>query len=759
MGFRNLAVLIGAAVAALAIGPDQVAGPGGRETAKDPGTVQRASRRTGAVRSRETGAGAVAGRPGTAARQSSDNDASARGQLSAHTKRRAAVDGGTLGNSATAALLCTLPEESCQAGDNAAARTSDRAGFFLADDFVPGASGDIEHVCWRGGYYDFDRQADCDVDVTGDAFEIRYFADAGGIPGEMIGWWRQLAGSLTLDGRAATGTLIALQINEYEFTATHDPVPVDAGQCYWIEITNEVAGSAGCKWLWEAAFPGNNWGFQDDEADGYGMDDALPLDSAFCIDFPLQDAESCLPDPPANDTCASASPITGSDTFLFDNTTALTDGLAHAECDVLGEAQVEADVWFCWTAPCTDVAVVRTCDVTDVDTRIAVYDGCGVCPATDAALLGCNDDRCGDVADPRQSLVAFHAVEDQSYLIRIGVYPGERRGVGSFAVTCGPAAHTGCPGTGACCDETGTNTAGCDDQSCCQLVCMCDPYCCDTEWDANCAAAGWAGAPGCGAGILCTDLCDICSGESGGDCCTSTPGMQACSEPACCEAVCDADSYCCEVEWDTGCATHGYEDNGNGARDLCPDLCGWLDCPNTSVAWLDPPDGAVDTRQPFPPTDAGERQGIRSFLVEAPPEAANLACWELSETAGDGSANRVVSASVEPDVGVRVVLERPITIGAVTTLTYRGDGSSANFTAHPANVNADAVADSADVTAFIDCCLNQQCSPTMLVEKAYRCDIDHTGKVGPSDLMRLIDLLTGSEAFTPGWSGSSLPSK
>jgi hypothetical protein len=54
----------------------------------------------------------------------------------------------------------------------------------------------------------------------------------------------------------------------------------------------------------------------------------------------------------------------------------------------------------------------------------------------------------------------------------------------------------------------------------------------------------------------------VCPGE--GDCCVAnlTPG---CEDETCCFAVCAADDFCCEVEWDSYCV--------DGAVALCGDLC------------------------------------------------------------------------------------------------------------------------------------------------------------------------------------------
>jgi hypothetical protein len=58
---------------------------------------------------------------------------------------------------------------------------------------------------------------------------------------------------------------------------------------------------------------------------------------------------------------------------------------------------------------------------------------------------------------------------------------------------CNPGVEscTSCPGLGDCCEANGSG--GCTEESCCRKVCSVDPYCCDNEWDAFCAAsAAWA---------------------------------------------------------------------------------------------------------------------------------------------------------------------------------------------------------------------------------------------------------------------------
>ena len=210
----------------------------------------------------------------------------------------------------------------------------------------------------------------------------------------------------------------------------------------------------------------------------------------------------------SSDQCADALPIAGAGTFPFDNTSATTDGPSHVACRQSStENQIAKDIWYCWTAACTDDVYVRTCGQTDVDTRIAVYDGC-TCPPTDGNLLDCNDDACGQGAG-LQSVALFHAAAGKNYLIRLGNYPLAQPGpgAGSFTITCGPPNQLNCPATGDCC--AGVTTPGCSNEACCEAVCGCDPYCCETTWDGDCAGTGLPGS-GCGAALMCPALCGGC---------------------------------------------------------------------------------------------------------------------------------------------------------------------------------------------------------------------------------------------------------
>jgi hypothetical protein len=114
-----------------------------------------------------------------------------------------------------------------------------------------------------------------------------------------------------------------------------------------------------------------------------------------------------------------------------------------------------------------------------------------------------------------------------------------------------PACETACPdpecGTpeaGNCCFPH--NNPNCSDESCCDEVCAVDAFCCEGAWDQTCAA-------------IANDLCAVCGGGSfcgdpeSGSCCNEHETVPFCSSELCCSFVCSFDETCCIAGWDTNC--------------------------------------------------------------------------------------------------------------------------------------------------------------------------------------------------------------
>ncbi|MEE2819865.1 MAG: hypothetical protein VX615_04555 [Planctomycetota bacterium] len=188
-------------------------------------------------------------------------------------------------DSSCKAVGCQSPDQEGHGSGGTVGATSDlnpSAGYQVADTFSPSANGAVSSVCWWGFYIDFGGPADCGIDGpgTGDNFTIEYYADDadGYTPGTMIAGPFSVVSSVT-----PTGDVIPSGIGDliqYQYTASHEPVKVEAGQCYWISIYNNKTES--CFWLWETAPPGDERSAQNNA--GWGSAD---YDVAFCVDIDI----------------------------------------------------------------------------------------------------------------------------------------------------------------------------------------------------------------------------------------------------------------------------------------------------------------------------------------------------------------------------------------------------------------------------------------------------------------------------------------
>jgi hypothetical protein len=100
-----------------------------------------------------------------------------------------------------------------------------------------------------------------------------------------------------------------------------------------------------------------------------------------------------------------------------------------------------------------------------------------------------------------------------------------------------------------------------------------------------------------------------------------------------------------------------------------------------------------------------------------------------------------------------ITLDRPITHGEITTITYDNTAfggstvAASTFTYHPGDVNGDGTSAPADILSVIDSLNGVTPLP---IE---RCDCDRDGQAAPADILCVIDLLTGAGAFEP-WNGA-----
>jgi len=300
----------------------------------------------------------------------------------------------------------------------------------------------------------------------------------------------------------------------------------------------------------------------------------------------------------ANDSCDAAVAVSDG-TRSYSNLGATTDGPNEPSmCNFFNRTNVESDIWYCYTATCTGTAYVSLCG-SDFDTRLAVYAGCD-CPTS--APLACSDDDCGTGVENVQSRVTVAVTTGQKYLVRVGGYDVEQ-GDGRLTIGCNVDACAN--GSGDCLAASPTNDPGCGDATCCATTCELDRFCCDVTWDATCAgeaegvcdgsfracgpASGVCGlpdnTPGCDNASCCNEVCLVdpfccleewdgtcvdeaesmcfltCGASAGDrDCGSPHPGLPGCNNEACCTLVCTTDPFCCDTEWDQVCADKAATD-------------------------------------------------------------------------------------------------------------------------------------------------------------------------------------------------------
>ncbi|MBI4716412.1 MAG: hypothetical protein HY763_01280 [Planctomycetes bacterium] len=371
------------------------------------------------------------------------------------------------------AAPCSLPAANCQARDNRNAYPSDGLRYRAAENFRVTTATDVTQICWWGAYFNVATDRDCSVGA-GDHFDVRYYDDAGGAPGNLIaGPFSEDAGTLVVYGPTRTYGMLMYDVFEYAYSATHPPIPAAADACYWVEITNDVSDA--CTWYWEAAKPVDGLAATDGDGstgpDGYGREDLVAADLALCVNAPLTARPSCITGPP-NDACAAALPVSDGLT-PFDTRGATTDGPATAygcanysqDCCLmpLGDCQVYSDVWFDYVATCTGDVRVGVCE-SDFDPKVVIYETAG-CPPH-PGLGAFDDDACAAGAGFGPQAV-LPVTAGTAYKIRVGGY-GRQRSSDCFVYV------------------SGSTRKGCDDSACQAAVCATHPTCCTYRWDSSC---------------------------------------------------------------------------------------------------------------------------------------------------------------------------------------------------------------------------------------------------------------------------------
>jgi hypothetical protein len=137
-----------------------------------------------------------------------------------------------------------------------------------------------------------------------------------------------------------------------------------------------------------------------------------------------------------NDGCAGAQVVGSGDTPFC--TLMANEGSTEDSCAAF--ADPGPDIWFRHTAECSGTLIVSTCNQADYNTKLAIYEGCGVSPpfflCNLNTLLACNDN---DLFCPGgTSKLTVPVTEGMCYRIRLG---GANNESGTGTLTLG---YIGC---------------------------------------------------------------------------------------------------------------------------------------------------------------------------------------------------------------------------------------------------------------------------------------------------------------------------
>ena len=429
------------------------------------------------------------------------------------------------------AQACTEPDTNCQKRDHWNALASDGVEHTVADNFSPVETGWISEVCWWGAY--LNGETECEPG-TADEFEITYYTSGDGIPGAVLaGPFSQSSGTLTVTGPTPTQDTLLDDIPEYEFHATHAPVMVTGGVCFWIEIRN--TRSDGCAWYWEVAQPVDKMVAQDGSltsADGYDILDLLPSDMAFCLNAAIGAPAYCGTRP-ENDGCFGRISVDEGEHVFSNMYASSTRDSFYFDCQysTLGDPGVRRDVWYEYTPPCTGMLTVDVCE-SNYDSKIALLEA-DSCPSFFGPPLVCNDDGCGD--EPREPVHLYvpcegcaprEVFDPRCFGVIHAVAPTRCPHISAVTDFCVDLARKLCREPGSIQSEfvalveVGTpytirigGYGGDDgrdfteDPGCVGRVCTWDPTCCSDTWDFSCDSLAYEECIGdTGSGILRLDL-------------------------------------------------------------------------------------------------------------------------------------------------------------------------------------------------------------------------------------------------------------
>jgi hypothetical protein len=169
-----------------------------------------------------------------------------------------------------------------------------------------------------------------------------------------------------------------------------------------------------------------------------------------------------------------------------------------------------------------------------------------------------------------------------------------------------------------------------------------------------------------------------------------------------------------------------------------------------AIVFSDPPDGAIDARQPSDP-DGARLSGWNQVDITFNGDVCmmNATDFTVGKIGGSAAAPTIAGVEKTGPRSLQLHLSNVLEPGTRTAIVT-GDLSIV-LGYLPGDSNADGVSAPPDILALIDA-LNGVRGEVPI----WSSDIDRSGQAGPPDILRLIDLLNGAGAYDP-WNGRALP--
>ncbi|MGD2108027.1 MAG: S8 family serine peptidase [Phycisphaerae bacterium] len=173
------------------------------------------------------------------------------------------------------------------------------------------------------------------------------------------------------------------------------------------------------------------------------------------------------------------------------------------------------------------------------------------------------------------------------------------------------------------------------------------------------------------------------------------------------------------------------------------------------IPWItgsSPPDGAIDARQPSEP-DGSAAGGWQWAEITFAGDTSDLRLADFEATEDGNVVPDLYAVGMVPlgDSTFRVVLNRKISPGSWTSIMHTPSNTSVSLGFLPGDVGSDGETTTDDLALLIDVLMGFE--PP---RSDHSTDIDRSGKMTPADVLRVIDLLNGGDAYDV-YLGVSLP--